>query len=60
MRYASFDDFTAKEWAQEIKDGAFGKGERGQRMKEWALSWEKFCQWVVLEFGSDLDLDPEE
>ena len=60
IRYASFDDFNAKEWAQDVKEGAFGHGERAQRMKEWAQAWEKFCQWIVLEFGQDLDLDPEE
>lgn len=60
VRYASFDDFTAKEWAQDIKDGAFGQGERADRLKEWAQAWEQFCQWIVLEFGQDQDLDPEE
>jgi len=29
-------------------------------MKEWARDWEKFCQWIVLEFGQDVDLGPEE
>lgn len=60
VRWASFEDSTAKEWVQDIKDGAFGKGIRAQRLKEWAKEWEKFCQWVVLEFGSDQDLEPEE
>lgn len=60
VRWASFEDSTAKEWAQDVKDGAFGKGIRAQRMKEWAQEWEKFCQWIVLEFGTDVDLDPEE
>jgi len=60
VRYAIFDDYNAKEWAQDIKEGSFGKGERADRLKEWAKSWEKFCQWIVLEYGADQDLDPEE
>lgn len=60
VRWASFEDLNTKEWTQEIKDGTFGKGVRAARMKEWAKEWEKFCQWVVLEFGVDEDLDPED
>lgn len=59
VRWASFEDSNAKDWAQEIKDGAFGKGIRAQRLKEWAKEWEKFCQWIVLEYGADEDEDPE-
>ena len=55
VRWASFDDCTAKEWVQEIKDGAFGTGIRAQRMKEWAKEFEKFCSWVVMEFGPEHD-----
>ncbi|KAL9094654.1 MAG: hypothetical protein Q9165_002923 [Trypethelium subeluteriae] len=57
IRYAAFEDCSAKEWTEDIKAGAYGKGIRAQRMKEWAQEWEKFCQWVVLEFGADMDLE---
>lgn len=56
VRWATFDDCSTKEWQTEIKAGAYGSGVRAQRMKEWQLSWEKFCQWVVLEFGSEVDI----
>lgn len=48
VRYASYDDCTAKEWAKDIKDGAFGKGVRAERMQMWAREFEEFCAWVVL------------
>ncbi|OCL15356.1 adenosine deaminase family protein [Glonium stellatum] len=60
VRWASFEDSTAKEWLQDIKDGAFGKGIRAQRLKEWMAKWERFCSWVVTEYGSDENLEPEE
>ncbi|KAF2017875.1 Metallo-dependent hydrolase [Aaosphaeria arxii CBS 175.79] len=60
VRWASFDDCSAKEWAAEVKDGATGKGIRAQRLKEWISKWEKFCAWIVDEFGADENLDPEE
>lgn len=57
VRWATFDDVSAKEWSQEIKDGRYGKGVRAQRMQEWHQEWEKFCQWVVLEYGAETDRD---
>lgn len=60
VRWAAFEDMNAQQWSQEIKDGAFGKGLRAQKMQQWAKDFEKFCQWIVMEFGADQDLDPEE
>ncbi|GAM87455.1 hypothetical protein ANO11243_054800 [Dothideomycetidae sp. 11243] len=51
VRWASFDDFNAAEWQQELKDGAYGQGERAERMQEWAHQWEEFCAWIVKEYG---------
>lgn len=60
VRWAAFEDSDNKTWTEEIKQGAFGHGVKAKRMKEWKREWEKFCQWVVLEYGVDADLDPEE
>jgi len=57
VRWATFDDCSSKAWAQELKQGAFGSGVRAQRMKEWAREFELFCQWVVLEFGAETDIN---
>jgi adenosine deaminase CECR1 len=57
VRWATFDDVSAKAWSQEIKDGRFGKSTRATRMQEWHQEWEKFCQWVVLEYGPETDRD---
>lgn len=56
VRHASFDDCTAKEWTQQMKDGAFGHSVRAQRMKEWAKKFEDFCAWIVEEYGPEHDL----
>ncbi|KAF7197689.1 Adenosine deaminase 2-A [Pseudocercospora fuligena] len=55
IRWANFEECTAKEWQQDIKDGAYGKGVRAERMREWAAEFEKFCAWVVQEYGADID-----
>ncbi|KAK5678473.1 hypothetical protein LTS10_008917 [Elasticomyces elasticus] len=57
VRWATFDDCSTKQWQEEIKAGAFGKGSRADRMKQWAHEFEKFCQWVVLEFGAEQDIN---
>lgn len=60
VRWANFEDCTQKDWQEDIKIGALGKGLRAQRLKEWMAAWEKFCHWIVTEYGVDEDLDPEE
>jgi adenosine deaminase CECR1 len=57
VRWATFDDCDARQWQQEIKEGAYGDGVRAKRMKEWAMEFERFCQWVVLEFGAEQDIN---
>jgi adenosine deaminase CECR1 len=60
VRWACYDDYTNAEWTQDIKDGILGKGIRAERLKEWTMRWERFCQWIVTEFGVDENLEPEE
>ncbi|KAK4555839.1 hypothetical protein LTR86_007059 [Recurvomyces mirabilis] len=57
VRWATFDDCTAKDWQADIKAGAYGSGVRAERMKEWAKDFEKFCQWVVFEYGAETDIN---
>ncbi|KAF2091319.1 Metallo-dependent hydrolase [Saccharata proteae CBS 121410] len=60
VRWANFEDQDQKEWIHDIKLGAAGKGVRGDNLKSWIQEWERFCHWVVTEFGADEDLEPEE
>lgn len=60
VRWASFENSSAKDWTQDIKDGSMGKGVRAERLKEWTRRWEQFCAWIVDEYGTDENLEPEE
>jgi adenosine deaminase CECR1 len=60
VRWASFEDYTQKDWVQDVKDGTMGKGTRAKRLKEWMSRWEKFCAWIVDEYGVDENTNPEE
>jgi adenosine deaminase CECR1 len=59
VRWASFEDYTREEWVQDIKDGTLGRGIRAERLKDWIKKWERFCAWVVEEYGVDQNLEPE-
>ncbi|KAI0386651.1 Metallo-dependent hydrolase [Hypomontagnella monticulosa] len=53
IRWAAFEDQTAEEWGRDIREASTGRGVKAQRLKEWEIEWEKFCLWVVDEFGED-------
>ncbi|KAL8713411.1 MAG: hypothetical protein Q9220_002610 [cf. Caloplaca sp. 1 TL-2023] len=52
VRYAAFwPDQNNKEWNKDIRDGKYGEGLRAARMREWTADWNKFCQWIVMDFA---------
>lgn len=51
VRWAAFEDQTPEEWAKDIREASMGSGIKARRLKEWEVQWEKFCLWVVDEFG---------
>ncbi|KAI1465995.1 Metallo-dependent hydrolase [Daldinia caldariorum] len=53
IRWAAFEDQSAEEWSRGIREASTGSGTKAQRLKEWEIEWEKFCVWVVDEFGED-------
>lgn len=58
VRWCCFEDQTSAEWLQDIKAGITGTGVKAQRLKEWHVQFEEFCQWVVSEYGTrDDDLE---
>jgi len=59
VRWAAFEDCTQKDWLHHIKMGAVGKGVWAERLTEWIGSWERYCQWIVDEFGADEDFQDD-
>lgn len=60
IRWAAFSDQKAAAWVTDIKEGTFGSGVRAVRMKEWNVEFEKYCQWIVMEYGPDYGSDGDE
>ena len=60
IRWASFEDCTSSEWSRQVRQGMLGDGLRAQRLQQWLEDWEKFCQWIVLEYGESEQPNAEE
>ncbi|KAL8952850.1 MAG: hypothetical protein Q9222_001242 [Ikaeria aurantiellina] len=61
VRYAAYwPDQNSKEWNKDIRDGKYGEGLRAARMREWTADWNKFCQWIVMDFAEYASDDENE
>jgi adenosine deaminase CECR1 len=45
---------------QGIEKGYLGTGAKARMLKEWRTEFEKWCQWVIVEFAEDDDGDGED
>ncbi|KAI0192135.1 adenosine/AMP deaminase [Astrocystis sublimbata] len=50
VRWSAFEDQTDDEWQNGVSNIAVG-GLKGLRLREWASDWERFCEWVVEDYG---------
>ncbi|OAX84932.1 hypothetical protein ACJ72_00685 [Emergomyces africanus] len=57
IRWSCFEDQSSAEWVGDIRSGLTGTGVKAARLKNWHIEFERFCQWVILEFGSEVDDD---
>ncbi|KAJ5086993.1 hypothetical protein NUU61_008300 [Penicillium alfredii] len=51
IRWSCYDDQSTAEWKAEVHQGILGDGIKAARLREWCSEFEKFCEWVVLEFA---------
>ena len=59
VRWAAYEDQTTKEWTEDIKKGVYGEGVRASRLREWHAEFNKFCEWILLEFALDYGGDED-
>ena len=60
VRWACFaPDQSSKSWNKDVADGKYGQGVRAQRMREWTEQWNKFCEWVVMDYAIDYGGDED-
>ncbi|KAK2737660.1 hypothetical protein FQN57_007467 [Myotisia sp. PD_48] len=51
IRWSCFEDQNHSDWLGDIKAGMTGSGLKAERLRNWQVEFEQFCQWVVIEFG---------
>lgn len=53
VRWAAFEDEDADAWAAGVREASLGGGVKAERMRAWQVDWEKFCLWIVSEYGDE-------
>ncbi|KAF3388792.1 Adenosine deaminase CECR1-A [Penicillium rolfsii] len=51
IRWSCYEDQSTGEWKHDVEQGILGEGLKAARLREWHTEFEKFCEWVVLEFA---------
>ncbi|KAG5297118.1 adenosine deaminase [Histoplasma ohiense] len=60
ISWSCFEDQNSSEWLRDIRAGLAGTGMKAASLRDWRIEFERFCQWVTLEFGSEVDEDDED
>lgn len=51
IRWSCYEDQSPADWKAGIQNGVMGKGIKSERLREFGSEFEKFCEWIVLEFA---------
>lgn len=60
IKWCAVEDEGGKEWVQGIEKGYLGRGAKARMLKEWRSEFEKWCQWVIVEFAEEDDGEGED
>jgi adenosine deaminase CECR1 len=63
LKWCAIEDQKTAEWTKSITDGYMGKGTKAKLLREWRSEFEKWCQYIVMEFpleAADEDGEDEE
>jgi adenosine deaminase CECR1 len=58
LKWSAIEDQKPVDWTKDINDGYLGKGVKAKLLRQWRSEFEKWCQWVVMEYP--LEADDEE
>ena len=50
LKWCAIEDQKPGEWTKEITDGYLGKGTKAKLLREWRTEFEKWCQWIMMEY----------
>lgn len=60
IKWCAVEDQKTPEWLKGINDGYMGKTIKAQMLKEWRREFEKWCQWVAMEYPLEADESDED
>lgn len=60
LKWCAIEDQKPAEWTKAITDGYLGKGTKSKLLREWRSEFEKWCQFIVMEYPLEADEDGEE
>lgn len=60
IRWSAIEDQKQGEWLREMSEGYMGHGVKSRRLKDWRSEFEKFCQWIIMEFPFEDEEDEKE
>jgi len=62
LKWCAVEDQKTGDWVKDICEGYMGKGTKAKMLKQWRTEFEKWCQWIIMEYPLETkdDEDDEE
>lgn len=60
LKWCAVEDQKTPEWLKGINDGYMGKTAKASMLKQWRTDFEKWCQWICMEFPLEVDDSEDE
>ncbi len=60
LKWCAVEDQKAPEWSKGVTDGYLGKTTKAKMLKEWRSEFEKWCQWIIMEYPLEDDDESDE
>lgn len=55
LKWCAIEDQKTPDWLKGISDGYMGKTVKAKMLKEWRSEFEKWCQWVCMEYPLEVE-----
>jgi len=60
LKWCAVEDQKTAEWTKAITESYMGKTVKAKMLKEWRTEFEKWCQWIIMEYPLEIDDDEDE
>ncbi|KIV82810.1 hypothetical protein PV11_04886 [Exophiala sideris] len=60
LKWCAIEDQKSADWTKSITEGYMGRGTKSKLLREWRSEFEKWCQFIVMEYPLEADDDEED